>query len=743
MRQEPEVIVVEGNTAETSAVTSDRELLWEPTIGEQLQAVLQRVPEGSREDVRREALGILGRCLPPGRIGRSRTGLVVGYVQSGKTLSFTAVSALAHDNGYRLLIVIAGISTPLLRQSTDRLREDLSAEGWWGPWRVFRSDEDEIVAGDPSQIQATLDRWDDPRADDEERKTVLITVMKERHHLERVITILERLELAGVPVLVIDDEADQASLNRAVRDNDESATYQRILRIRSLLPHHSFLQYTATPQALLLINLIDQLSPDLGVVLTPGEDYTGGEAFFHGSTDLIREIPPEDLPGRGEIPDAPPASLLEALRLFFVGVAVGRINRSDEVLNRSMMIHPTYRVDPQAEHVLWVRQIQNAWGQLLQLDDGDPDREELLQEFLSAYEDLSSTAEELPPFDDVVRKLPFVVRDTRIEEVNARERPTPEISWPRYYSWILVGGQAMDRGFTVEGLTVTYMPRGLGVGNADTIQQRARWFGYKQSYLGLCRVFLPSEAIRAYTEYVRHEEYVRSRLKTHLEEGHSLKTWKRAFIMGGGLRPTRNSVVASDIRRGMFRDRWFSPRSPHANQDAVERNKAATERFLKTMEWKPWSEDERLRDTHRHVFTSVPLSRVQDLLLDVVCPVASDSADLNGILVQISAYLEEQRDAVATAVRMRPGITTARGTDDAGVQITELFQGAWPVEGDEKIYPGDRGVRCQEGLTLQIHLIDLYKGRVDRGQLIEAAVPTIGVWVPREMAAPWVVQEQG
>lgn len=743
MREDPEVVIVTQEALDTSSGDSDHELLWEPTIGEQLQAVLQRVPEGSRDNVQREAFRILGRCLPPGRIGRSRTGLVVGYVQSGKTLSYTAVSALAHDNGYRLLIVIAGTTTPLLRQSTDRLREDLSAEGWRGSWRVFRSDDDEIVAGDPSQIQATLDRWDDQRADEEEKKTVLITVMKEGHHLDWVTRILERLELAGVPALVIDDEADQASLNRAVRDNDESATYQRILRIRSVLPHHSFLQYTATPQALLLINLIDQLSPDFGEVLTPGDDYTGGEAFFHGSMDLIREIPPEDLPGSNEIPDAPPPSLLEALRLFFVGVAVGRINRSDEVLNRSMMIHPTYRVDPQAEHVLWVRQIQYAWSRLLQLDDGDPDREELIGEFRAAYQELNQTAETLPSFEEVVRKLPFVVSDTRTEEVNAREGPTPEINWPRYYSWILVGGQAMDRGFTVEGLTVTYMPRGLGVGNADTIQQRARWFGYKQSYLGLCRVFLPSEAIRAYTEYVKHEEYVRTRLRAHLEDGQSLKTWKRAFIMGGGLRPTRSAVVAADIRRGMFRNRWFSQQSPHLDPAAIDGNRAAIDRFLKDLEWQPWSEDERLRDTHRHEFTSVPLSRIRDLLLDVECPAASDSADLNGILVQISAYLEEHEEALATVVRMRPSFTPARGTDkDTHQVITELFQGAWPVETDEKIYPGDRSVRAPEGLTLQLHVIDVYGGRVDRGQQIEAAVPTIAIWVPREMAVPWVVQEQ-
>lgn len=71
----------------------------------------------------------------------------------------------------------------------------------------------------------------------------------------------------------------------------------------------------------------------------------------------------------------------------------------------------------------------------------------------------------------------------------------------------------MDRGFTVEGLTVTYMPRNVGVGNVDTIQQRARFFGYKRSYLGYCRVFLDQVTIDAYNSIVDHEENVRDQLR--------------------------------------------------------------------------------------------------------------------------------------------------------------------------------------------------------------------------------------
>src|SRR6185436_1461870 len=125
---------------------------------------------------------------------------------------------------------------------------------------------------------------------------------------------------------------------------------------------------------------------------------------------------------------------------------------------------------------------------------------------------------------------------TRIMEINASRGRTPAIRWSDFYSHILVGGQAMDRGFTVEGLTVTYMPRGSGVGNADTIQQRARFFGYKLGYLGYCRVYLDSEVQDAFRSYVTHEEDIRERLLEYTATGRPLRDWKRAFFLDPNLK---------------------------------------------------------------------------------------------------------------------------------------------------------------------------------------------------------------
>ena len=201
-----------------------------------------------------------------------------------------------------------------------------------------------------------------------------------------------------------------------------------------------------------------------------------------------------------------------------VGVTAGIIE-SGNIGNRSMLVHPSHRTFQHQEYYYWVRNIIEDWKLVLNLPDHDADKQELIEDFRVAYGDLAQTVgDTLPPFDELVLHFRFAFRNTRVLEVNTREGPTPLVDWRSAYGWILVGGQAMDRGFTVEGLTVTYMPRGIGVGNADTVQQRARFFGYKRPYLGYCRVYLEQGTLRAFQTYVEHEEDIRTQLTEFQEE---------------------------------------------------------------------------------------------------------------------------------------------------------------------------------------------------------------------------------
>ena len=477
--------------------------LWEPNVGPEILDFLgnlKNVPRNSRDKMRDDAGSILAKGIDPTATASQETGLVVGYVQSGKTMSFEAVAALARDNDFQIVIVVAGRSTSLLEQSTGRLRRDLRIDEPDRPrnWFLFKnpSNDDGIIQA----ISGVLDNWRDSRMPKSYKKTILITVLKQHQHLGNLTALVRALNIQKVPVLIIDDEADQASLNTEVAKRDESTTYRRLTELRKELPNHTYLQYTATPQAPLLISIIDSLSPNFVQVLEPGDAYVGGQEFF-ADNRYIRVIPPKDVPGRSNPLIEPPETLMEALRVFMLGVTAGLANQ--DTGNRSMLVHPSHRTAQHRQFYNWVRNIIDAWKRILDWPDDNPDKRELIEDFREAYADLAKTAEsDLPAFADLTPNLPLAFRNTIVWEINASSGRTPQVDWRDSYGWILVGGQAMDRGFTVEGLTVTYMPRGIGGGNADTVQQRARFFGYKRPYLGYCRLYLEQGKLNAFRSYV-------------------------------------------------------------------------------------------------------------------------------------------------------------------------------------------------------------------------------------------------
>ena len=444
---------------------SNNDGVWNPVVGDVTVKLLNRLKHSGInstecENIKDEAVAVLSKCIPPSASSRQETGLVVGYVQSGKTMSFTTVAALARDNGYQMVIVIAGTSLNLLSQSTNRLEEDLSLLTKSDRrWQHFKSSE--FDEGDYIRIRNVLADWQDPTVPKQECQTVLITIMKHHQHLKDLADILSKIETSKVPTLIIDDEADQASLNTKVKKGDTSTTYQRILSLREYLPYHTFLQYTATSQAPLLINLIDVLSPKFVKVLTPGAKYTGGKVFFQDGTSLVCTIPDDEIPTKIQPLNAPPESLLHAMRIFFLGVAAGMILENGEG-NRSMMVHPSHKTIGHKQFYYWVEQVKNHWQEILEPEADSSDRLDLLEEFAHSYEILQQTVASLPSFETISFRLLHALRKTELREVNSTRGRTPSIPWERQYSHILVGGQAMDRGFTVEGITVTYMPRVQG-----------------------------------------------------------------------------------------------------------------------------------------------------------------------------------------------------------------------------------------------------------------------------------------
>jgi hypothetical protein len=722
---------------------------WQPQIGPEASGVIDRkqLPLDARGAVLEAAITILQRGVNPAAPRAHTTGLVVGYVQSGKTLSFTTVVALARDNGFPLVIVVAGTSKPLLNQSTQRLRKDLNVDDVDGPlrWATYTNPTDD--ENGRRFISQALDEWRDPQVPSQERATVLITVMKNHRHLANLIALLRRLNLQDVPTLIIDDEADQASLNTLVNRGRESTTYARLLELRAAVPCHTFLQYTATPQAPLLINIIDSLSPEFIEVLNPGADYAGGGEFFSGRRDLVAVIPPQDIPTEDNPLPGPPPSLLEALRIFLVGVAAGlRQGRSRQNANRSMLVHPSQRTAQHLEYRIWIGRVFEEWRRLLtEVSENDPDRIDLMEDLREAYNELASTVPDLPAFDEIIQWMPRAFNKTSIEEVNARGRPTPNVEWQRAYGWILVGGQAMDRGFTVEGLTVTYMPRGPGVGNADTIQQRARFFGYKRPYLGFCRIFLEQDALNAFEEYVRHEEEMRQQLQRVSSHSTPLREWKRAFILSPDLRPCRNNVIRYDYARGHYADQWFFVRMVATPQEVADENETILQTFERELSFVPDPTYPSDQAAQQHlVADNVSLRSVlSDLLVPYRVADASDTQEMTGLLLQLSKALDSDGSETARVYRMRPTFRGARDVDEDGRigSIRRLFQGptrTGAAGSREYSYPGDMAFYDADRVTVQIHRYDLRRN----GQDVALQKPVIAVWVPGRMRLDWLVQHQ-
>lgn len=711
---------------------------WKPQQGNELQGLLRYKGftdnEGKINDtgerVIEETFRILEMCGNPNEEQHAETGLVIGYVQSGKTLSFTSVAALANDNQYQIVIIIAGTSIPLSEQSFERMKKDLRMDSRYDrKWSIIKN------AGsqeDRDTIEMKLEQWADDTFPNESCSTLLITVMKNASRLGNLTATLRSLKLQGVPTLIIDDESDQASLNTRARANANAGTevnegevstiYRRINDLRGIFPHHTFLQYTATPQANLFINILDRLSPNFIKLLTPGEGYTGGSAFFVENLDLVRRIPDSEIPTNQNAVHNPPETLLYSLKIFFLGVVAGEIKRDHR--NRSMMVHPSRLTDSQKVYLSWIRNVCESWKNLLQSKSVSDieEKDELLNEFRVAYNDLNRTVDDLPAFEELIStRLLHSIKSTKIMEVNASNGRTPEIRWSDFYSHILVGGQAMDRGFTVEGLTVSYMPRSLATGQVDTTLQRARFFGYKGSYLGFCRVWLDNSNIEAFRAIIEHEEDVRQRLEEYDVNNKHLNEWDREAVLDQMLRLTRPNVVYNDLDRDYFGKEWFIVGAPHDTENLIPYNRTIVSDFtaLHKESFVLNQGHAERTELQQHLLAELPMETVlKGLLNRLKFTRETDSQTYSSLRGLLNRYQQENPEENCLVY-----IISSRFEGDAVVQtarqrrlnqsdtIQQLFQGEHPTKNGRfrkgEVYNGDRNIRNHDKVSIQIHKLNL------------------------------------
>lgn len=663
--------------------------------------VAQRLSSHDVDRVREQSLDILRRCVNPHGDDCANAGLVIGHVQSGKTLSFTSVAALARDNGFHLVIVLAGYTNNLRAQSAERLKRDLAFTRHGQEWKIFDTpDADAFV-----DIRRRID--DKRKARPFDHETVVITVLKNYQRINALADELAFLDLSGIPTLVIDDEADQASLNTLAaanlkndraHDKDVSRTYDAIRNLRAVLPLHTFLEYTATPQAVMLVTVLDSLSPDWAVTITPGAAYTGGRDFFVDSKDqIVRTVPDEDVFDPAEPPEELPESLLLALATFILVCAQHKAAR--ESGNRTMMIQPHNTQDPHSRFGRLVRHALETYAMF------DTNPLGLREQFAEAYDDLDETTTQLQPLDELLHFIPRLAASIAVAIVNSGpDRASVDFDQHPYY--ILVGGMLLDRGFTVEGLTVTYMPRFPNTG-ADTMQQRARFFGYRKNYLHYCRVYLPEGLNDAMTEYVRAEEGLRSEIDEHRLG--SIKEWRRRLEQPAQLqRLVRSNVISMNVSPVTDESGWEWPRHLH---EVAAINGPMLDDFYERLkrDSPPRSAfsiagivDERSDRPEHEWFPTVPKAKV----LTMIASLAHAPQDRD-LLERIRGTLEQPRfDAIDVIALDRLSTRRERGGRSLRVLQDNPFRGRSNL-GDREQYVGERDIRHHDirHTTLQLRRV--------------------------------------
>lgn len=568
------------------------------------------------------------------------------------------------------------------------------------------------------------------------KPAILITVLKHYKHIAELTKIFDTYEvkeaLGNNGVLIIDDEADQASLNTYARKNSKSedweedefsSTYSSILNLRAALPNHSYIQYTATPQAPLLINIMDLLSPKFHKVLTPGKSYTGGKTFFEDNTDLIISIPEREVyhHKNNQLPECP-QSLINALQIFICGVAI-TVNIQGKENFLSMLIHADSLKDVSRQFYDWVKMLKDSWEDILQLPDGDPSKSELIEQFKENYFEAVRRIDNPPSFNVVIEEVLQVILDTNIELVIAGSR---EIDWSNATAHILVGADMLNRGYTVEGLMVSYMPRySIGKSNADTIQQRCRFFGYKKNFLDSCRIFLPNESIMEYREYVEHEEIFRANLKEH-----SLEEYEQLLILSGNVNPTRNNILSVDL----IKHKLSGWRQLNALQH-IDENNVFVENFILNNTFTNFEDYGTLGRRHRYI--KIEINAAIEFLKNFKVANMPDALRKSSTIQYLRFLADKNKVSHIYLFQIAYSVSEGRERslvlEKEKLKISNIFSGPDP-KGIE-IYPGDRAIKYEDSICIQIHRIRLKHSSM---QWDKKLVHTLGIYYPEDFVHTFV-----
>lgn len=526
---------------------------------------------------------ILDKCVNPKKEGTwDRRGMVVGHVQSGKTSNYVGLINKATDAGYKVIIIIAGTISSLRRQtqeridsgyvgrsSSDFLERKLNNIVGVGKYSVnaeiYPLTSSYYVKGDEGDFnqKARIPIGKNP---------VVLVIKKNKSILEKLIDWFSKdvnakdvdgtPKLFDVPALIIDDEADAASVN-ASRDINDIKTINRLIRtLLNIFNQNTFIGYTATPYANLFISqdyneeqttVVKNKTYKIGEDLFPRDfiinikaptNYIGAAKIFGYENvnpeltkeplDIFREIDDYDPPffrtinreNKDILPEYLPPSLERAIKSFILTCAIRRV-RGHENKHNSMLVHVALLVRWIDRVAYLVNEKTKEYKNAIQSED-----ETLLKELKELYETdfLPTTKNVLDNLDytdirikehsweEVKKELKNAVLKIDVRSVHGTRSTTnleyhniEEIDYNRHengLSVIAVGGSRLSRGITLEGLSISYYIRTTRM--YDSLMQMGRWFGYRPGYVDLCRLYTTNQIFEWFNHITMATEEMRN-----------------------------------------------------------------------------------------------------------------------------------------------------------------------------------------------------------------------------------------
>ncbi len=469
-----------------------------------------------------------------------RRGMVMGHVQAGKTTNYAALICKAADAGYKIIILLAGITNILRQQTQERLDESFI-----GKKSVFHA-----IAQEPLSIINYADRRRFPAygtSRDRDflkaaastygvslsslNEPIIFVTKKNKTTLGRLGDWLKEQNLTNKindPLLLIDDEADNASINTDADPNRVTAINGAIRRILALFNRSTYIGYTATPFANIFIDpesehemLEDDLFPRNFIkALEAPSNYAGATRIFQENGDLrqpmVRVINDfnDILPlkhKRNHNVSILPETLYEAVRAFLLTRGI-RVLRGDAKQHCSMMINVSRFNDVQDLIYGLVYQYLDLLKNSIVVNSGlgvhavhDVNMRKLKSTYDKEFANCGFS------FPEIINVLPFSVSSITVRTVNMRGGV---LDYTQHKDTglhvIAIGGLALSRGLTLEGLTVSYILRNASA--SDTLMQMARWFGYRNRYEDLCRLWLPEQSLDHYEFITDAIEELRSEI---------------------------------------------------------------------------------------------------------------------------------------------------------------------------------------------------------------------------------------